>query len=281
MHRTLLDKILEPGGLRILFQPIFRLEPGGAVVHSLECLARGPKDTNIEQASVLFEYVRRKREEALIDRACVSATIREAAALPGEPSLGLNVHASTLGRDCGFPAFLLETAQNASIPFSRLTVEIVEHVTFSDGFVFLNALKELRRAGVRIALDDIGLGQSNYRMALYCQPDFFKVDSYFVKDSHNDVYRRAILESVVHLAQKFAAEVIVEGVETQADLETVTALGIDLVQGYLLGMPMDSSELVSSHLLKKHSRGLGTGHDQLHAVGVRAGAAKSSDARPH
>jgi EAL domain-containing protein (putative c-di-GMP-specific phosphodiesterase class I) len=251
MHKTLLDRILEPGGLRFLFQPIFQLSrEGNANLHSFECLARGPKGTNLEQASLLFEYVRRKREEALVDRACVSAVLLEASKLPGEPSLSINVHASTLGRDHTFTPFLIETAAAAGIALCRLTVEIVEHVTFSDGFVFLSALEDLRRAGIKIALDDVGLGQSNYRMALYCRPNFFKVDSYFVQDSHRDGYRRAILESVLHLAHKFAAGVIVEGVETVDDLDTVTGLGIDLIQGYLLARPMPASELVDSNLLK-------------------------------
>jgi EAL domain-containing protein (putative c-di-GMP-specific phosphodiesterase class I) len=249
MHRILLDRILEPGGLSIVFQPIFKLDNSGATIKSLECLARGPKDTNIEMPSVLFEYVRRKHEEALVDRACLAEIIRQARELPGEPCLSINVHASTLGRDHSFATFFLDAAAAASVDCSRLTVEIVEHVTFSDGFVFLNSLEELREAGVRIALDDVGLGQSNYKMALYCRPDFFKVDRYFVKDSNSDVYRRAILESVVHLARKVNAKVVVEGVETEADLNTVRSLGIDLIQGYLLAPPMPAAELISSHLL--------------------------------
>ncbi|HMG34203.1 MAG TPA: EAL domain-containing protein [Blastocatellia bacterium] len=262
MRRTLLDRILAPSGLRILFQPIFKVYGTTLTLHSLECLARGPKDTNIEPASVLFEYVRRKREEVLVDRVCVGAVMREASKLPGEPPLSINVHASTLGRDHRFTDFIVESAASFGISISRLTVEIVEHVTFSDGFVFLNAIEEMRRAGIKIALDDIGLGQSNYRMALYCKPDYFKVDSYFVKGSHNDVYRRGILESVLHLAQKFTANVVVEGVETVEDLATVTELGIDLVQGFLFAPPMPTDELGSSHLLSGHT-GLEVSSEQL------------------
>ena len=266
MHKPLLDKILEPGGLRILFQPIMQVDHNGFSLHSLECLARGPKNTNIEPASVLFEYVRRKREEALVDRACVAEVFREAKELPGAPTLSINVHASTLGRDHNFPAFLLESAEAASVAFSRLTVEIVEHVTFSDGLIFLNSLEEMRKAGVRIALDDVGLGQSNYRMALYCRPDFFKVDSYFVKDSHKDEYRRAILESVLHLARKFTANVIVEGVETIEDMDTVTGLGIELIQGYLLGAPMPPSELINGGFLENPMPNAGVSNVQLASV---------------
>jgi EAL domain-containing protein (putative c-di-GMP-specific phosphodiesterase class I) len=62
-RRTLLHDILSPGGLTILFQPIFEIAGGETVLFALEALARGPKDSNVEPANVLFEYVRRKGKE--------------------------------------------------------------------------------------------------------------------------------------------------------------------------------------------------------------------------
>ena len=68
----------------------------------------GPTRHERRAPDVLFEYVRRKRAEAAVDRACVATALADAAHLPAEPRLSLNVHASTLGRDTGFRAFLLE-----------------------------------------------------------------------------------------------------------------------------------------------------------------------------
>lgn len=252
MHKTLLDRILEPGGLRVVFQPIFRLAEEGWHLHALECLVRGPKGTNIEQAPILFEYARKKREESLVDRVCLTTILKEAAQLPGEPHLCINVHASTLGRDHGFAAFVKEIAGKHSISHSRLTIEIVEQVPFWDGPGFSNTLDEFRSTGIQIALDDVGLGQSNYRMALHCRPDYFKVDRHFVQGSHKDMYRQAILESISLLARKFSSRVVVEGIESTEDLDTTTSMGIDLVQGYLLSPPITGSELVSKRFLHGH-----------------------------
>ena len=59
---------------------------------------------------MLFDYVRLKREESLVDRACISAALQESSALPGSLRLAINVHASTLGRDVSFVPFLRATA---------------------------------------------------------------------------------------------------------------------------------------------------------------------------
>jgi EAL domain-containing protein (putative c-di-GMP-specific phosphodiesterase class I) len=248
-ERCLLDRLLESGGLSPVFQPIFRIQGPERSVHALECLTRGPKGSNMESASVLFEYARRKREEARVDRACLGAALAAARALPGDPDLGINVHASTLGRDHGFAAFVGALAREHAIAPSRLIVEIVEHAPYWDRQGFCGALDGLRRDGVRIALDDVGLGQSNYKMILDCRPDYLKVDRYLVKGCHADRTRQAVLESVAHLADRLGARVVAEGVEDAADLEAVTALGIDLVQGFLFSPPVAAAALVASGLL--------------------------------
>ena len=138
---------------------------------------------------MLFEYVRRKRAEAAVDRACVATALADAAHLPAEPRLSLNVHASTLGRDTGFPSFLLDRASDARIDPHRLIVEIVEHSAAPRRAQLPRALTELRDAGVAIALDDVGLGQSNYKMILDVRPDIYKLDRYLVSGAWSDPYR--------------------------------------------------------------------------------------------
>jgi EAL domain-containing protein (putative c-di-GMP-specific phosphodiesterase class I) len=253
---TLLDAVLEPGGLSVVFQPIFDVSQGGRRLHALECLIRGPKGTNLESPEILFEYARRKRAEAEVDRACVAAALRVAGELPGSPDLSINVHATTLGRDHEFLVFLGDTAESHGIDLDRVTVEIVEHAFPWDGPRFQSALAALRAIGVRIALDDVGRGQSNYRMILDCRPDYFKLDRYFIHGCRGDFYRQAVIESVADLAAKFGARVVAEAVETEGDFDTVTGLGIDLVQGYLLAKAMPASKVVAGGFLQPVEPGL-------------------------
>ena len=246
---TLLDTLLDPGRLSVVFQPIFEVGSGQLSLHGVECLIRGPKGTNAERPAVLFEYVRRKRAEAAIDRACIATALAEAAQFPVLCRLNLNVHASTLGRDLGFPAFLLDLAAKAGIPPQMLVVEIVEHAPPLDVPAFRRALAELREAGLTIALDDVGLGQSNYKMILDVRPDIYKLDRYLVAGAWNDPYRQVILDSLARMVRRLEARAVAEGVEDSNELVAVEAAGIDLVQGFLFARPLPREQLVASGVL--------------------------------
>ena len=100
----LLDRILAPPGPSIVFQPIFQHRPRAWHLYGFEALARGPRQTNLEDPKILFEYLRRKRAEAVVDRACVALALRTADSLGKRAHLGINVHASTLEQDKEFPS---------------------------------------------------------------------------------------------------------------------------------------------------------------------------------
>jgi EAL domain-containing protein (putative c-di-GMP-specific phosphodiesterase class I) len=250
---TLLDTLLEPGRLSVVFQPIFEVKNASPQLHAVECLIRGPQGTNVEQPNVLFEYVRRKRAEAAVDRACVTTALADAALLPGQVQLTLNVHASTLGRDPGFHAFLLDRAAAAGIEPRRLVVEIVEHSPPLDVPSFRRALGALRESGIAIALDDVGLGQSNYKMILDVRPEIYKIDRYLVSGAWSDPYRQVILDSLARMVRRLEARAVAEGVEDTHELVAVEAAGISLVQGFLLSRPLPRDELVASGYLSGRS----------------------------
>src|SRR5207247_3075652 len=67
-------------------------------LYGFECLTRGPRGTNFESPDVLFDYVRLKRQEIVVDRACIAAGLRNLPHLDGQVRISINVHASTLGR---------------------------------------------------------------------------------------------------------------------------------------------------------------------------------------
>jgi EAL domain-containing protein (putative c-di-GMP-specific phosphodiesterase class I) len=233
----LIDLILEPGALSVRFQPVYDFSGPAPCWHYVECLIRGPRGTSVEQPEILFEYARRMNREAEADRASVATILAAARGLPAGTRLGINVHASTLARDPEFLPFLGDAVRQAGIAVDRLVIEIVEHAPPWDVAAFRNALDGLRSIGTRIALDDVGLGHSNFKMILECRPNYFKIDRYFVHGARTDFHRQAVLVSVAQLALPFAARVVAEGVETADDLLAVRAAGIDLVQGYYFGQP--------------------------------------------
>lgn len=240
---SLWDRILEPQGLTTVFQPIFEISGGERSVFALEALTRGPQGTNIERSDVLFEYVRRKRREVEVDTLAIESALRQARGLPYVPALSINVHASTLERDPRLASWLAGISAEYELPLHRLIIEIIEHAPPWNGPHFLRTLDELRELGVRIALDDVGLGQSNFRMILDCRPDLLKIDRHFVAGSHADPLRRAMLETLSDLAFRLGGHAVAEGLEDERDLAAVADIGIRLFQGYLLCEPASSRGL--------------------------------------
>ena len=240
---SLLESLLIPGALTPRYQPLVEIPPSGAaVIYGAECLIRGPAGTNLERADVLFEYVRRKSAEVLMDRACIRVSLQAAAALPPSLRLSLNVHALTLARDHGFPDYLAGEAVRAGIAPGRLTVEIVEHAPDRDLPDLRGALAAFRAAGIKIAIDDLGSGAANFRMLIDLAPDCLKIDRYFVTGVQADPRRRAVVRAVMMMAESLDAQVIGEGVETEAEADCLGELGVTLHQGYLYAKPVCAAE---------------------------------------
>ena len=245
---TLLDPILEPGRLAVVFQPIFHVGNGVPNLHAVESLIRGPRSTNAERPAVLFEYVRRKRAEAVVDRACIGAVLSQGRSLPHSTLLSMNVHASTLGRDAGFPP----SSSSGPAPPGRtrrpdrrnrraLAAPRRPELPWRAGGA--------ARGGRPIALDDVGLGQSNYKMILDVRPDIYKLDRYLVSGAWNDRYRQVILDSLARMVRRLEARAVAEGVETSEELEAVRAAGIDLVQGFYFSRPLTYEDLAQTGYL--------------------------------
>ena len=103
---------------------------------------------------------------------------------------------------------------------------------------------------MRIALDDVGAGNSNFSMMIDVEPDFLKIDRYLVSGCDSHKYRRVVLESIHHLASRTGSRLVAEGVETPEELEVLMEIGIDLIQGYLLSRNRTREELLASGILE-------------------------------
>ena len=243
-EHSALDALLAPGGIRPLYQPIYALTDGDPHLFAFECLSRGPLGTNFEKAPVLFEYVRLKRQEALVDRICIATALEQLPPMSIDTKVCVNVHASTLARDAGFIEFLGRAIQKADLHPARVIVDVIQHAPSHDGDGFALAVKKLRALGVAIALDDVGVGASNFKMLLDVSPDYLKLDRCIVDGCHDDAKRCAVIESLVQLAWRLHSTVIAEGIETDDDLAVVQSLGVTIVQGFLLAHPFEGRTLV-------------------------------------
>jgi EAL domain-containing protein (putative c-di-GMP-specific phosphodiesterase class I) len=121
-------------------------------------------------------------------------------------------------------------------------LEITEHAVVSDYQELQSALVNLRRAGVRIAIDDAGAGFASMRHIVKLAPDMIKLDMSLTRGIDQDPALRAMASALIAFAQETRSTVIAEGVETAEELEALRHLGVHRVQGFLLGMPMELIE---------------------------------------
>jgi len=124
---------------------------------------------------------------------------------------------------------------------SRLVIEITERAPIDDYAVFARALAPLRNAGARIAIDDTGSGFASLRHILRLEPDMIKLDRDLCQGINADPARIALASGLATFAFGIGASIIAEGIETQAELDVLTALGVQMGQGYLLGRPQPLS----------------------------------------
>jgi len=231
IHKSALTSPLET-----VFQPIFETKGGERVLHAVESLTRGPRGSALEQAPMLFNYVRRRHLEPEVDRLCIAQALR-AAADGGTHRIAVNVHPVTLASRGNFTAFLLRESAAAGIDRDRLIVEIGEQRPASDAAAFHRTVCSLREVGMHIAIDDVGSDHANYRSVLDCRPEYLKIDRYFINGVADDPARQAVVQSICQLGSFFDARIVAEGVEQECDHDQLARMGITLFQGFLYGRP--------------------------------------------
>lgn len=177
--------------------------------------------------------------EWAIRRACM-----DAATWPEDVSVAVNVSAFQF-KDT---ARLIETVKDALLMSrlapSRLEIEVTESLLIEDQKATLEAIRALRRIGVKFSLDDFGVGYSS--LAYLAQYPFSKVkiDRTFAKDITTSGPSRSIVETVCRLARDLGLSVVVEGIETEEQQREVEHLGIEQAQGYLFGKPAAADVLM-------------------------------------
>lgn len=246
----MIQRLRQPGAIRVEFQPIVRVHDGHYELYAVEALTRGPRGSSMERPDVLFDYARRKGQESEIDLISIATAFAAAPCLAHAPLISINIHGTTLTSIERFTEWLLTSAEAHGITADRLMLEIIEHRAPWVIETFRATLDELRDAGVRIAVDDLGVGASNYQMIVDCRPDHLKVDRHIVFGCSRDPWRRAVLESIVTLARSCSATPVAEGIEDADDLDVLLALGINTVQGWLYAPSMPAPALAASPMFQ-------------------------------
>jgi EAL domain-containing protein (putative c-di-GMP-specific phosphodiesterase class I) len=131
---------------------------------------------------------------------------------------------------------------DTGLPPSALDLEITETHAMQNAEATIMTLRELKRLGVRISIDDFGIGYSSLSYLKRLPIDTLKIDQSFVRDITTDPDDAAIATAVIALAHTLKLQVVAEGVETQEQLEFLSARHCDRMQGYLFSRPLPADE---------------------------------------
>ncbi|EUM15133.1 diguanylate cyclase/phosphodiesterase [Enterobacter sp. BIDMC 29] len=164
--------------------------------------------------------------------------------LPGQ-RFAINLAPSTVCR-VQFPLEVSRLLAKYAIEPWQLIFEVTECSTFCNAEQGLHILRQLQKMGVRIAIDDFGTGYASYARLKSVDADILKIDGDFIRNIVNNSLDYQIVASICHLARMKKMLVVAEYVETEEIRSAVHALGIDYVQGYLIGRPAPLESLLEA-----------------------------------
>ena len=255
-ERAGLDKIrlearlrdaLDTKTLEVRYQPIYDIVEGG--VRGYEALVRWqlPDRGAVSPA----EFIKLAEETSLIvpvgeyvlDRVLeVLVALREAGISP-LPSIAVNLSARQLVEP-GMARQIVQRVERAQLPPGTLKLEVTES-RMLDYAPVAAVMQHCRAHGIPFALDDFGTGYSNLTHLHKLDFEFVKVDQAFARHMFDSPRAMAIVEAIVAMAHGIDASVVVEGVETQEQLERLRAMGVRYAQGYLIGQAAVVADVLS------------------------------------
>ncbi len=244
---------LQRGEFSVHMQPVVEIETGRVV--GAEALVRWRHPVRglvtpdmfiplIEESSLILPLTLEVARLAI-------ATI---AAIPGEPSVAINVPPHCLGEP-HFPDQLVQIAFRHGLKPSRVTVEVTETAAMADPAFTTAQVTRLRIKGFQVALDDFGTGYSSL-LELHRMPvSMIKVDRSFVGSILRDKAAQVIAKSIIGLGKNLGLGVIAEGVENRETMEMLKTFDCQLAQGYHFARPM-ASDVFGSWLKIWEARGV-------------------------
>lgn len=226
--REALDSALST--LHMVWQPIV-VWPG-TVVRAWEGLMR-TRDPRLPRPTDVLAAAEAQGRLADVGRAVRSAVARSAAHAPDEAEFFVNLHPDDLMDPALFdPRSILGPIAD------RVVFELTERATLSkDAGTVQSRVDALRRLGYRIAVDDLGAGYSGLSTFVQLRPDVAKLDMVLVRGIEADLVRQRLVRSLSGLCLDLGIELVAEGVETLAELTTLSRLGCTRFQGWLFARP--------------------------------------------
>jgi diguanylate cyclase (GGDEF)-like protein/PAS domain S-box-containing protein len=247
--RADLARAIDTEQFRAFYQPVVDLATGR--ITGAEALVRWEHPTRGMLSPAIFVPLAEETGlivelgEWMLRQAC-SDLAQWRQDLPGvasDLSIAVNLSAQELHGERLVPA-VLDTLATTRLPADRLVLEVTESNLLADTEVVAERMRRLRELGAKLAIDDFGTGYSSLGYIQRYDFDILKIDRSFVEALERPTNRR-IVTAVLDLARELDVRTVAEGIETEAQRDTITAMGCDRGQGYLWSRPVPASEFLT------------------------------------
>jgi diguanylate cyclase (GGDEF)-like protein len=230
--------LMKDGAMDVALQPIWDLDSKTLV--GLEGLARPHSDYGLNGPAEAFDVAEQTGRIGELDRLCITRILERGVELPPGTCLFINVHPASL-EDAGVD-WLFDAVRGHGLLPEQVVIEVTER-SGARLLAVVRAVERLRERGLRVALDDVGAGNSGLEMLHSVPVDFVKIDRAIVQRAATETTARAVLAAIIAFADTTGTYVIAEGIEDAGLLaflrgvEVHTTTGIRGGQGYGLGRP--------------------------------------------
>jgi diguanylate cyclase (GGDEF)-like protein len=230
--------ILTTRALRPVYQPIFSMTTGRPIGY--EGLVRPASGAPFPDASSLFAAAETADRTVELDLACLEIVAAGVRLPDTDAYISVNLSPRTLESSLFHAGELKAIFHRNGISLERVVLELTEREQVEDLEQLRKNVEACRRAGMRLAADDVGAGNAGLRLLSEIHFDIVKIDLSLVQGGMMHDPSHGVLRALQELATRWKASIVAEGVETAAQLAVVRSLGISAGQGYLLGRPTDS-----------------------------------------
>lgn len=232
--RERIETLIAKAAFHVRYQPIYRLHDES--VAGFECLARFEAEPYRSPDQWFAEAGEVGLAEEL-EIALARKALEALAELPKDVLLAVNFSPATITTEAFSRLF-------ATLPLERVVLEVTEHAAVANYAELSARLHPFRLRGLRLAVDDAGAGHSSFRHVLDLRPDTIKLDMSLTRNIDRDRGRQALAGALSMFGRAMGSQIVAEGVESEAELDTLRRVGVTKVQGYLTGRPMPLSDAV-------------------------------------
>ena len=243
---TAMRQALQNDQFKLYYQP--KINPNTNEVCGVEALVRWDRKGTVVSPG---EFIPIAEESGLIlplGRQILYKACKEIYNLhqQGFPEIAVAVNISgTQFQDASLINQIRSVLNETGIEPAKLNIEITENVAISDMESALHMIEELERMGINTAIDDFGTGYSSMAYIKRFKSHTLKIDKSFIDDLPGDQGDQAIIQAIITMSHALGMKVVAEGVETNAQVEYLKAVGCDYIQGYYYSKPLPLKELIS------------------------------------